>query len=352
MGKPVLINDEDCDVDLPSSLGEQYVPEGAVPDDQQTGPLLATIHVVRSMGQLTKTLRCPTINPATLGTFERYFTACLATFPSQYHPKSDQYLDPRSLAPILYLQNARVILHRHNISPFSAREVRSSAMDYCTSASLDTAHLLSRCMRNPPDGRHDWRSLFSSSAGALLCTHVWRSVLLLLLRQEYTAALVCVQASAAIGDSRVVNVACGRYIAFFLKCLVARLQRNEVDFERDEEMMAYISGDMQGTSDGNWVWQGCETGSEMEAMSSNLSSPPTAQQDDRPPEETQLDWEGWEWMERTIQYLLSEEQRQRQSVYDTRFPGKLEPGDIKTELSESAEQRPNSYSRMTIASII
>lgn len=115
MGKPVLIHDHDCDVDLPCPVDEQFISEGAsVPEGHKTTPLLATIHVVRSIGPLTKTLKSPVISPATLETFERHFNACLATFPIQYHPKSDQYLDPRSLSPIIYLQNARFILHRHN----------------------------------------------------------------------------------------------------------------------------------------------------------------------------------------------------------------------------------------------
>lgn len=360
MGKPVLINDHDCDVDLPCPVDEQYLSAGCVPDGQQTTPLLATIHVVRSMGQLTRTLRSHTIGPATLDTFERHFTACLATFPSQYHPKSDQYLDPRSLAPIIYLQNARFILHRHNISPSSPREVRSSAVDYCISTSLDTAQLLSRCMRNP-SGTYDWRPLFTSSAGTLLCTHIWRCILLLLFRQEYSAALVCVQASATIGDFRRVNTACGRYMAFFLKCLIDRLQRNAAsDLERDEEMMAYVSGDMQGTSDGSWVWQGSETGSELAAMSNpspqaSLSHPgmPGWSSDD-----PNLDWEGWDWIERTVQYLLSEaqkrQQQQQQSAYDMHFQTKTADPMVMADgpPRNEAAQQVNPHSRMTIASII
>lgn len=354
MGKPVLISDQDCDVDLPCPVDDQCVSEGFhVPDGQRTTPLLATIHVVRSLGQLTRTLRCPTISPATLETFERHFTACLATFPSQYHPKSDQYLDPRSLAPIIYLQNARLILHRHNISPFSPREVRSSAMDYCTAATLDTAHLLSRCMRNPTGELqgYEWQPLFASSAGTLLCTHIWRSALLLLFRQEYSAASVCVQAGAAIGNSRQVNAACGRYIAFFLKCLLGRLQQNPTaDLERDEEMMTYVSGDMQGTIDGSWVWQGSEAGSELNPMpSSPISSPPPSQSV-WPPNESKLDWEGWDWIERTIQYLHNEGQR-RQSTYDAQ-PAQPDPAEAPKPANSGATERSNSYSRMTIASII
>ncbi|TPR11047.1 Amidase family protein [Aspergillus niger] len=277
MGKPVLINDQDCDVGLPCPIDEQYLSDGAVvPESSQTSPLLATIHVVRSIGQLSRTLKSPTMSLGTLETFERHFNTCLATFPPQYHPTADQYLDPRTLAPILYLQNARLILHRHNISPFCSPEARASSLDYCISTAQDTARLLSRCMRAPSSpgsgftatSGDDWRPLLASSAGTMLCVHLWRCALLLLFRQDYAPALVCVQASTAIGDSRAVNLACGRYLAFFLKVMLDRLRRNELAvLDRDEELMVYVSGDMQGSAESNWVWQGSETGSQLEVMS-------------------------------------------------------------------------------------
>ncbi|PTU22942.1 hypothetical protein P175DRAFT_0530026 [Aspergillus ochraceoroseus IBT 24754] len=360
-GKPVLINDQDCDIGLPCPIDEQLISDKCVPETQQTTSLLATIHVVRSIGQLTRTLRSTTISPATLDTFERHFNACLATFPEQYHPNSDQFLDPRTLAPIIYLQNARLILHRHNISPFCPVDVRSAALDYSVSVCQETARLLMRCMQPSHDSGNDgWRTLFTTSGGTILCSHLWRCVLLLLFRQEFAAALVCVQASAAIGESRVANNACGRYTAFFLKSLLDRLRRNEsVDLERDEEMIAYVSGDMQGAGSGSWVWDGSETGSQLEEMmSSRLDSPAhsgigpggSAEDPDR--------WEGWEWIERTLQYLVNEKEKQQQQQRDAQhLPQPAEPS---YPASESATGSPDSvpiqssssHSRMTIASII
>lgn len=303
MGKPVLINDQDCETDLPCPVDDQYITEGgASPEGQQTTPLLATIHVVRSLGQLTRTLRWSTLSPATLETFERHFSTCLAIFPPHLHPNSDRDLDPRSLAPAIYLQNARLLLYRHNISPYCPPAVRTLAMDRCISVAIDTAHIISRCMRSHTGA--DWRTLFASAAGTLLCTHIWRSTLFLLFQQEFGPALACVQASAAVGDDRAVNASCGRYLAFFLQLLLDRLQRGDVSLAQDEEMIAYVSGDMQGTSDGSWVWQGSETGSQLEAMSltSNAQSPP----------EPEKEWPGWDWIEQTVQFLSSEKQRQLQ----------------------------------------
>lgn len=302
MGKPVLINDQDCDIDLPCPVDDRYITESAaIPDGHQTIPLLATIHVVRSLGQLTRTLRWSTLSSATLETFERHFSTCLATFPPYLQPNNDQDLDPRSLAPAIYLQNARLLLYRHNISPYCQPSVRELAMDRCVSIGIDTANIISRCMRSHAGA--DWRTLFASAAGTLLCTHIWRCSLFLLFQQEFGPALACVQAMAAVGDDRAINASCGRYLAFFLQLLLDRLQRGDT-LEEDEEMIAYVSGDMQGTSDGSWVWQGSETGSQLEAMSSkpNAHSPPGPEKE----------WPGWEWIEQTVQYLSTGKQRQLQ----------------------------------------
>lgn len=371
MGKPILINDEDCDADLPCPVDDQYISDGGRAVDaqaQRMTPLLATIHVVRSLGQLTKTFRSRVVSPATLETFDRHFSACSSAFPAEYHlSSSDQYLDPRSLAPIIYLQNARLFLHRHNLSPFCAHDVRSAAISNCVSISLDTSRLLSRCMlspssagagaeagfASPSDGDHhhhpqtQWRTILASAATTMLCTHIWRCTLLLLFRQEYAAALTCIQAGAAIGDSRSVNAACGRYVAFFLRCILDRLSHRNNEhvvvigggggadlFDHDEELMAYASGDLQGTMDGSWIWQGSETGSELDTLSPTSASDATSASvsasasahgtSSHPgirgewissPEgggAAEPEWEGWEWLEGTVQYLLNEKQQQQQ----------------------------------------
>lgn len=358
MGKPVLINDQDCDTDLPCTVDEQFISEGGcVPENQQTTPLLATIHVVRSIGQLTRILRSTAIGTASLQTFERHFTTCLSIFPEQYQPNSDQYIEPRTLTPIIYLQNARLMLHRHNISPFCPPDVRSSALDYCASVCQDTARLLSRCMRpSPVTGNRDWRALLAVSGSAMLCAHLWRCILLLLFRQEYEAALICVQASSAMRDSRAINAACGRNIVFFLKCLLGRLHRpGPVELDGDEEMMAYVSGDMQGTSNGSWVWEGSETGSQLEMASPPNSAAQPSLEDSKLSQEPN-GWEGWDWIEQTVQYLLAEkEQRQQKEAQSLRPP--TEPSYRGSESATgSPDSAPNqstsSHSRMTIASII
>jgi hypothetical protein len=244
-------------------------------------------------------------------------------------------------------------------------------MDYCVSTALDTANILARCMRNYPNantlppgpaGNNDPRALFASCAGSLLCTHIWRCTLLLLFRQEFASALACVQALASIGDIRTVNAACGRYLSFFLRRLLCRLRLGDnIDLERDEEMMAYVSGDMQGTSDGSWVWHGSETGSQLEAMSPMRSTSVSRGQPGPAQHERDAEWEGWEWIEKTVQELFAEQRQRAYTQRDTpmggqsRQEGPVPSGStLAPEFAGSDSERRSSsaHSRMTIASII
>ena len=92
MGRPLLIEDADCDVALPAAIDDHYIrddgmhaPNGA---NAHTHLLLPTIHVVRSISQLRKTIKSPTIALTTLATFDTHFRACLSAFPAPFSLES------------------------------------------------------------------------------------------------------------------------------------------------------------------------------------------------------------------------------------------------------------------------
>ncbi|KAK2762932.1 hypothetical protein FQN53_007423 [Emmonsiellopsis sp. PD_33] len=376
-GKPLMINDEDCDAELLSPGGEHSFVDGApLSQDENTTPLLAITHVMRAVSQLTKSFKAPVISADTLEVFERHFRMCLTNFPPDYRMEATHYLDPRSLSPIIYLQNTRLVLHRHNLSPRSSPEVRHAALDHCLAVAHDTTRLLSRCMRapaapSPPYQPNYWRSHMAAAATTILCSHIWRCTLILLLRGDYAGALVCVQTSAAIGDARLVNAACGRYIAFFLKCLLEKGQREDfASLERDEEIMAYVSGDLQGQVSGSWIWQpNNENGGPLSA------TPPRSASSTNPSplkrkfvdgsrngvtqEEPDRDWEGWAWVEQTVQFLVTEQQRQP-PVIEKENGARLSAPVSRAEISfnrppeniSPPRTSPTGSSRMTIANII
>lgn len=236
---------------------------------QPCSPFLSALRVVREISNMLNVLKSPVLTPATLKTCDAQFAHCLDAFPSHLRTRTG-YLDPCSILPVVYLQNSRFILHRHNLTVFSAPEVRAAALDHCNLIARDTTQLLSRCMTNPPTSLHphspprhswaSWKARIVSAASAFLCTHIWRCTLLLCLRGDFKSALICAEVSSTFGDARPVNVSCGRYLAFFLDRLLQKSQLGlRVDLQNDEEMIAYVSADLQGNIEHSWVWHGKES---------------------------------------------------------------------------------------------
>lgn len=253
-----MINDADFDTEYPESVDDHAITDrGANDSEHPTNSLLAMIHVARSLQSLPKHFKEPFISDETIRFCEGYINNCLPAFPKHFSLLANEPLDPSSLTPLIYLQNVRLMLYRHNLSPFSPPDLRLRAIDNCITMARDTAHLMSRCMAShdsiPAD---NWRQKLASSATTMLCTHLWRCTLLLLFRSEFALSLTLVRASVAINDSRAINTICGRYLSFFLSTLHDRLQGGQgPNFDQDEELLAYASGDLQASADGGWIWQ-------------------------------------------------------------------------------------------------
>lgn len=363
MGRPLLIEDNDCDVSLPAAIDDHYisdtsiqVPNGA---HAHTNFLLPTIHVVRSISSLTKTLKSTIIAPATLTAFDHHFHTSLKAFPSAFQAESREPLDPRSISSIVALINTRIVLHRHNLSTSCPPDVRAAAMEFCCQAARDTAHLLSRAApmldkrvldRRVPGGGYEWAggpSVLGQTASTMLASHIWRCTLILLFCAHYDAALICIRTSAAIGSHREVNIACGRNLAFFINTLIAKRRAGgQVRDMGDEELIAYTSGDMQANTEHGWVWQGSETGMELqnsgrpghtegkEEWLGNMKSSLN--------ENEKSDWGGWERVEYLVG-VLREEVEGRRDERSTYGPPQQQPQSqyAPTPLSQQSPQVRN-----------
>lgn len=318
LGRPLLIEDADCDVSLPTAIDDHYIHEGGmmVPNGSppMTNLLLPTVHVVRSISQLIKALKSPTMGYAALAIFDTYFATCMAAFPPSFQADSHDSLDPRMLAPILYLMNARIILHRHNLSTSCTPDVRTTAVEQCVRVALDTTRLLSRALS--PSSH-----LFGQIATTMISTHIWRCTLFLLFAGHYDAALTCIRASATISSFRVVNVACGRNLAFFISTLIEKCRAGVHPPKyhsnvHDEELMAYVSGDLQASTENSWVWQGSETGMALNQALGSASGidlgpghptiPCPSNSATSLSEAEKGDWGGWERVEYLVQMLIRE----------------------------------------------
>ncbi|KAI7213294.1 hypothetical protein KC333_g6669 [Hortaea werneckii] len=328
IGRPLQIDDDDCDVREPMPVDDEYIrPNGvSLPPPGQMAPngLVAVIPVVRIGAQMKKTmLKTRTIAAATLNTYDEHFRTILASYPEPFPINSQAFLDPRLLTAACSLQTNRFLLYRHNLSPACRRADRIDALDRCVDAAQVTAHYIQRSMQGgsssaapgyySPTHMANWAARIRTMAPAFFCAHLWRCTLVLCLRMEFASALTIVQACAAVGDLRKNNIGNGRYLSFFLEQLVGRLRAGATrqSLEADEEMLVYASGDMQGIADEAWVWTGGQTAASMQEQAMNghtTEGVPTAQIDPAmsgPLNEREMhEWGGWEHVNRTLEQLL------------------------------------------------
>ena len=263
------------------------------------------------------------------------------------------------------------MLHRHNLTPLCPANERSAAIDRCCVVGQDTVQLLARCMQRPPDlspaspaapsTQDTWEARLKSAATTFLSTHLWRCTLLFSFRGDYNAALLCARASAAIGDARPANIACGRYADFFLRRLVAKIQQGEGAYlESDEEMLAYLSGDLQGSIETTWAWQAPQD----EARTSPTAQSPFNKESRYSPQTTGsmamreglIEWSGWEGILETLGRLAQEQSSQ---VPRSQKQGSFTPrvqGDAVHLVPSNDPQNPQvislNSSRISIANII
>ncbi|KAK5122640.1 hypothetical protein LTR85_003903 [Meristemomyces frigidus] len=332
IGRPLQIDDDDCDVGEPTPVDDDCIrPTGIVmPQPNQPAPngLVAVIVVVRITAQMKKTLKSRTIAAATLATYDEHFRSIMASYPEPFPIHSQSYLDPRLLTAACGLQTTRFFLYRHNLSSACRRNDRRDALDRCVSVAKDTAHYVQRSMQHSsgssgsgyysPTHMASWAARLRTMSPAFFCSHIFRCTLVACLRMEYGAALTLVQASAAVGDLRKNNIACGRYLAFFLDKLIGRLRggATKESLEVDEEMLAYVSGDMQGSPEEAWAWTGSQTSASLDQGSATNGYTP----DRTPPvhgeqqtsellsEREMQEWGGWEHIQRTLEQLLQGQQ--------------------------------------------
>jgi len=332
-GKPLHINDEDCEVSEPMPVSDEYIqPNGTIthpPSSPATNGMLVIIPVVRITASIKKTLKSRTITAATLNTYDEHFKAIMASYPDPFAIHSTSDLDPRLLTAACALQTSRFLLYRHNLSPACRRSERRDALDRLVSVAQDTALYTQRSFN--PNHMSSWAARVRTMAPAFFCGHIWRCILVLTFRAEYAAALTLIQVSAAVGDLRQNNMACGRHLNFFLDKLIERLRAGATreQLENDEEMLAYVSGDMQGASDNAWVWTGSEplsatpTSNNSSESKSSASSSSTVVEPAAGYQLTERElheWPGWDHIQRMLAQLLHESQRVQQQQQQQQPP--------------------------------
>lgn len=157
-------------------------------------------------------------------------------------------------------------MYQRNLSPLASPVTQVNALERCVSIAQDTTKYVSRALYNQTaqetgkteTGKTDTK-MITVVARSAVCLHMWRCVLVLCFRGEYDVALVCLHFLRSIGSARKINAACGKSIAFFIERLFERIHQGiggNNQLEHDEEIIAYLSADTQGSLEHSWVWAG------------------------------------------------------------------------------------------------
>ncbi|KAI5275510.1 hypothetical protein E4T47_01452 [Aureobasidium subglaciale] len=323
LGQVPIIDDGDVDVSEPTPVDDASIgPNGLGSSGARPNSLIVFVPVVRIIYPLKKTLKSRTITASTLNAYDEHFRSIMGSWPDPYPIHSNAPLDPVYFSAIFLLQIARFHLYRHNLAPPCRPQERKDALYRCLSVAKDTAVYLQRSIQTSPGPPRysvqplrpspEWNARMADIAPFFLVFHFWRCTLVAALCGDYATALTCLMPLSAIGTRVIVNPACGRYIAFFLDCLVERIQNGRGSsemLEADEEMLAYASADMQGSHETAWAWTGGEVLQRTLDHTTTAAEGATSAYDQSMGEEPE--WNGWH---RIMDILSQLEQEQHRSM--------------------------------------
>lgn len=333
--------------------------------------------MTRLYAPLQQALKSSVILSQTTESFDEQLRSKLLLLPENHQPDSSALLDARALPTVFVLLSARFHLYRRNLSPLASPAARVNALERCTSIAQDTAKYISRALYNHPvqeTGKTDTERMAVVASNAV-CLHMWRCVLVLCFRGEYDAALVCLHFLRALGPARKINAACGKNISFFVERLFERIHNGlggSNQLEHDEEMIAYLSADTQGSLEHSWVWAGTSMAppvSVHDAAPGAVRSPGRDEimRDRRPSRVTHstlwngsTEWDDWGRVEHLVRQL-KDDRLHRNTQPPTYYPPPHNPVK-RVQLSpdtysppkplSKANSAPSSASRISIANII
>ena len=370
----MLINDNDCDVSLPSPAEDRYIqPQGFFRTHSNTATFtgsLAIIQITRMYAPLYQALKSSVVSPPTLQNFELQFRSKAQQLPEAYQTGSTAALEIAALPPLFALLTAQYHLYRRNLSPMCHLTERREALRLCAAVAQETAKYISRALHNPPkiEIEKNWLTRVAPTASNSTCLHLWRSILMLCFRGDYDAALMCSHMLSVVGNMRQIGVCCGKNLVFVLDKLLDRIRSGHgspQQLEYDEEILAYVSGDVQASVEHGWAWAGTDlTSSKSPQATTRLPGQEQLMRDALPHRPISAssanEWEDWAKIDQLIRQLM-DENRPRTAQPPTYYPPPHNPVKrVQLALSDQSPPKPvplpspapSNASRISIANII
>jgi hypothetical protein len=181
-GRPVSLLDEDCDVDLP----------GQVDNKGTTAPesldfFRASISVVYKLDAIIQLGAIPFYEESDIETMKKLdaqLFECWQRYPGGLTDESEQgSLEPSTLKLIFVGQQARLALFSRH---FTDGTLNPTMRNFCLKKSVEISRVTARIMLRVARGAN-WEHVFSHRCNDMVCTHIFRASIVLLLAYRLTS---------------------------------------------------------------------------------------------------------------------------------------------------------------------
>ena len=328
---------------------QRDIPKGG----QSASQLLSLIRVAKSVTCSTSSPREAFLEDSALHSTNNQLLNCLIDSPLHHYFSTTGVVASSSIGPILILQNARLILYRHNLTPMAPDASRDEAIIRCSEVAQQTAQIISRSMRSTTTDQVSWTP-WEDSLPRIMCTiwytHLLRCTLFLVLRDDYAAAQICIRASAALRSTLPISRACRQYLQFFLHYLGHKLPSDASSrWELDEDLIAYLSADLQ-RGDASWIFRG----NDVSILRQNDSQQACVDTSSRHQVQGETQESSWAGIVEQLEKLEANRSKLLDQDEETRSSGPLRSShQLIPPVPASAHiQNPGGTSRMNIADIL
>ncbi|EXJ68023.1 uncharacterized protein A1O5_08638 [Cladophialophora psammophila CBS 110553] len=210
-GRPVLLLDEDCDVDLPGNVDEKGITSPHSLHFFRTS--ISVVSLLDPIIQLDAVPRNEENDVETMMQIDAQLLSCWYKYPGDLtNDDADGSIEPSTLKILFITQQARLALFRH----FTNSALNNSFRSTCLKKSVETSRLTAKIVLRVAKGV-DWEDGIAHRCNDIVYNHIFRASIVLLLEHR-------LKTSSAMGKGQGPGAAQNKHINILWQSLRAAAQ--------------------------------------------------------------------------------------------------------------------------------
>jgi hypothetical protein len=198
-GRPVLLSDEDCDVDLPGKVDEKGITTPYSLHFFRTS--ISVVSLLDPIIQLDAIPGNEEHDVEAMMKIDAQLVACWYKYPDDLtNDDADGSIEPSTLKILFIAQQARLALFRH----FTNSDLNHTLRNACLKKSVETSRLTAKIMLRVAK-KQNWENGFAHRCNDMVYNHIFRASIVLLLehRLRTSSGLAKVQANGAAQNKHI-----------------------------------------------------------------------------------------------------------------------------------------------------